>query len=236
MSKLVKILLVLLVLLFVAALILWGYIPMYLSRALSKKAGVPVKIESLQLAPGNVDIERFYVGNPKKSALPTALKVRKISVNAPLRRYLSQNIVIDDISCNDIYFSLEFEKEGQPKGNWTTIIENLERSGKESSTSDTNVLIKTLTLNDIDIDLLYRDKMSRPRRLKPIKQIVLKNISTRGGVPSEQIMRIVMREAIRNILSAEGLKNMLEDLLIQPKDVPNPMNTLKQIFGDASEV
>ena len=51
------------------------------------------------------------------------------------------------------------------------------------------------------------------RKLKPIKRLELNNISSEGGIPTAQIMDIIMSEMLRNVFSKEGLQNMLEGIL-----------------------
>ncbi len=67
---------------------------------------------------------------------------------------------------------------------------------------------------------------------RPIERIELTNISSEGGVPTSQIMNIVMHETLRNIFSKEGLQNMLDGVLNPGDSGGGVMNTLKGLFSD----
>ena len=147
-----------------------------------------------------------------------------------MTHFFNKEIVIPTMTLDDMYLALEFEAPKSKKGNWTTIMQNLSDSSgpsEKSKDDDRSVLIKHLILTNVDVDLAYKST-GQVRKLKPIARIDLYNISSKGGIPTAQIMNIVMSEVLRNIFSAENLQNMLQDII---KPDPNQyLDKLKSLF------
>ena len=231
---------------FIVALVLigiigWNTLPSWVSKALSKRAEVPVSIGSIHLLSPGVAVKRIQVGNPPNSILPYALQVATLQVNTPLTRFFDDRIVIDLMTLNDVYLGLEFESQGSTNGNWSTIMRNLKQStGKEKATAQekgktTSVLIKKLIITNLNIDLVYQRGDRRVRKLKPIKRIELNNISSEGGIPTAQIMDIIMSEMLRNVFSKEGLQNMLDGVLSPGGKADSIQGSLKGLFSKRIE-
>ena len=216
---------IIIVLILVAALS-WNMFPSWISHKLSSQAKVAVSIGNIRLSPSSIRIDKIYVGNPPKSILKKALEVDKLTANVPITRFLDKDIVINEMRMEDIYLGLEFESKKSANGNWKTIMNNLkastnkdkERAKKENKTK--TVLIKKLILEDLKVELVYTQGDRRVRKLRPIERLELTNISSEGGIPSAQIMDIVSSETLRNIMSLEGLQDLLRDTLSSPGSVP----------------
>ncbi len=236
MKKLIAIIIAAIVILFVAFIIVWNMLPSIISSKLTKMAKVPVSITDIHFSTKSVEVERLKVKNPKGSVLDDALTVRTITADVPLTRFFKKEVVINQLLLDKVYISIEFDSKNSNQGNWSTIMNNLNESlasSLETKEEDQRgVLIKKLILENIKVDLVYRDT-KEVQRLKKINRIELDNISSKGGVPSAQIMNIVMREVLRNIFSVENLKNMLQDI-IQPGG-SGFTDTLKRLFSEAEE-
>ena len=142
------------------------------------------------------------------------------------------------MTMDDVYIGLEFDSPNNKNGNWTTIMNNMSKSTKEDSDQakakgeTTSVLIKRLVITDLQIELAYKTGGKPNRKLRPIDRIELTNISSEGGIPTAQIMNIIMQETLRNIFSKEGLQNMLDGILNPQDSGGGVMNTLKGLFSD----
>ncbi len=234
MAKLFKYLIVLIVVLFVAVIVVWGFLPTIISSELTKRAGVPVNIASLQIYPSQISIDHFSIGSPPKSILPESLNIQETDIDAPLTRYFSDDIVIDEITMDSIYLGIEIEKKGSSKSNWSYIMANLNKGKKEAEGKKaTKVLIKRVLLTNLNVELAYKDQNGRIQKLQPIKRLELKNISSEGGIPSAQITHIILKEALRNIFSLEGLQNLVEDVINPSSD--GFLQPFKGIFGETEE-
>ncbi|MCB1109647.1 MAG: AsmA family protein [Chlamydiia bacterium] len=240
MKKALIIIFGIIVILVLAGILVWNMLPTIVSHKLSKQAGVSVTIGDIRVSPSMVRIDTIRVGNPSGyNKTPRALSVDELSVDIPLTRFFDQNIVIEEMKMDDVYIGLEFDSPRSKNGNWTTIMNNVSQSaGSEKekakkSGKTTTVLIKKLIITDLQIELAYKTGDQANRKLRPIDRIELTNISSEGGIPTSQIMNIVMQETLRNIFSKEGLQNMLDGILNPSDSGGGVMDTLKGLFSDA---
>ena len=194
--------------------ILWMLVPTIVSSKLSSFMGVDVSINHIGFGTKSTTVKGLLIGNPRGTKLPTALKVKEIDADVPVSEFLKDDIVIDNLTLNDIYISLVFEKKGSGNGNWTIIASNMEKNTQKSSSkdSDTHVLIRRLLCTNIKIDLLYQNE-GKVEKLRPIDKIELRNISSSGGIPTSQIMGLIIDQMLREIFSVRGITNMLKGIL-----------------------
>ncbi|MCB1082448.1 MAG: hypothetical protein KDK63_04815 [Chlamydiia bacterium] len=238
MKKILIIIFGIIIILVIAGVIAWNMLPTIVSHKLSKHAGVSVTISDINVSSNQIKVNGIRVGNPKGyDKTPRALSVDDLSVGVPFTRFFDDNIVIDEMKMDDIYIGLEFDSPTSKSGNWTTIMNNM----KEASSKDkeeakkkgksTSVLIKRAVLTDLQIELAYKTGGKANRKLRKIDRLELTNISSEGGIPTAQIMDIVIQETLRNIFSKEGLQNMIEGIF--PGDSGGGvMNTIKGLFSD----
>lgn len=206
--------LVIIVILFGAALFAgWKMLPGYIASSLSSKTGVGISIGDINFTLSSIEMDEFEVGNPPGSLLSKALSVDKTLLEVPLQRFFDKRVEIPHLYLKDIYLGLEFDSKKSKRGNWTTIMKNLSRAvDGAGKNSEREVLIKYLVLENLDIELAYRDT-GEVKKLSKINRIELTNVSSKGGLPTAQIMNIIMKEALKDIFSRENLQNMLEDVL-----------------------
>ncbi len=220
--------------------LLWNMLPTIVSHKLSKRAQVAVTISDIGVASSSLSVDGIRVGNPQGyDKTPRALSVAELDVSVPLTRFFDNNIVIDEMTMDDVYIGLEFDSPRSRKGNWTTIMNNISKSAEEekkeaeAKKETTSVLIRRLVITDLQIELAYTTGGRANRKLRPIKRLELTNISSEGGIPTSQIMNIVMQETLRNIFSKEGLQNMLEGVINPKGSGGGAMDTLRGLFSDA---
>jgi hypothetical protein len=198
-----------------------------------------VTISDIRLSSDHLKVDDIRVDNPKGySKTPRALSVDDLSASVPLTRFFDDRIVIDELNMDDVYIGLEFDAPDSKTGNWTTIMHHMSQSAsddKERAKKDgktTSVLIKRLVITGLQIELAYKTGGKPNKKLRPIDRLELTNISSEGGIPTAQIMNIIMQETLRSIFSKEGLQNMVEGI-VNPNDASGGvMNTLKGLFSD----
>jgi len=239
MKKALIIIFGIIVVLILGGILVWNMLPTIISHKLSKEAGVSVTIGDIQVSPSSVRVDSIRVGNPPEyKKTPRALSVDELGINVPLTRFFDDNIVIDEMTMDDVYVGLEFASSRSKNGNWTTIMNNMSKSTSDEkakakkSGKSTSVLIKKLIITDLKIELAYKTGGKANQKLRPIDRIELTNISSEGGIPTSQIMNIVMQETLRNIFSKEGLQNMLEGVLDPSDSGGGVMDSIKGLFSD----
>ncbi len=201
--------------------LLWSRVPDMIATHLSKRLKVGVEIGDMRLSPRQLTVDHFEIHSPTGFELPKALLTEKISIETPLTHFFHDNIEIDQIILSNIYIGLEFDSPKSTRGNWSTILANAKQAQDESRPSATqkSVLIKRLLLTNIQAELYYQSD-GKVRKLKPIKQIELLNISSQGGDLGDQLMNSALGEAIKQIFVEENLKDILDKLLQTPGGGP----------------
>lgn len=191
-------------------------LPDMIANKLSKTLQVPVEIGDMNFSFNTIKIDNLEIGNPRGYKLEHAFTVQEIVVHAPLMGYMSNDIVIDEIDLNNVYIGLEFESPKGTSGNWTTIMTNTQSAQDKSSqtASEKTVLIKRLVLNNINADLLYQSD-GKVRHLPTIPQIVLVNISSKGGDLMDQLMNSALGEMLKEIFLKENLKDIMDQIFQQ---------------------
>ncbi len=233
MKTFFKFFVVFLILLFTAGFFAWNMVPSWVTSKLSKEAGVTVAIGDIGATWERISVRRFYMGNPPGRVLSKALTIQQSTIDAPLSRYLDDDIVIDQVVAKNIYIGVEFNSKGSNSGNWTTIMNNIKRNALTDNGDKKTVLIKHLSLRNINIELAYTNERGKTKRLKPIGRIDLKNVSSEGGIPSSVIMDIVIQQMLDEIFSLENIQNMIRTFV--PRDTGSEtLDTIRGLFGEAT--
>lgn len=229
MKKAVILTIAALIVLVMAMGFFWNMVPGIISSKLSKSMGVPVQILSLSRPPQDIKVKGVTIQNPAGSILKKALTIQSMNTDMSYFDLLDKKIVIDNVDLNNVYLGLEFNSQFSSHGNWTTIMSNLDHSNKSSpntSKSSKAVLIKTLTIRNLKIDLIYKSDPKKVIHLKPIQHLVIRNVGSDNGNLAEQLTQIILHEMLKNVFSEENLTNMLERI------INTPASSWKDIFKE----
>jgi uncharacterized protein involved in outer membrane biogenesis len=214
-------------------------LPDMIASKLSKTLQVAVEIGDMNFSFDAIKIENLEISNPRGFKLEHAFTVQEIVIHAPLMGYMNKDIVIDEIDLNNVYIGLEFESPQAATGNWTTIMANAQNAQTQSSqsASDKTVLIKRLVLNNINADLLYQSD-GKVRHLPTIPQIVLVNISSKGGDLMDQLMNSALGEMLKEIFLKENLKDIMDKIFQQipgGNPIQDALAPLKGLFNSVDK-
>lgn len=227
---LLKLLVIVLLALIIFAFIAKSRLPDIIANNLSKKISAPVQIDDIHLTRNKIDIDKITIGNPSGSVLPKAFSCTQLFSLAPFTNYLKRHVVIDQIEIDNVYLGLEFKSPLTTEGNWSKMINQVNKSSSKSTFR--TVLIHKLILNNIDVDLVYLSEGNAVKRLRHIDQIELKDVSSEAGIPSNQITSLVLQEMIKNVLLQQNLQNLIQDVIQNPeKGIKKILNPLKKLFN-----
>jgi len=231
--KFLAIFIIIIVAVVVLGILGWSRVPDMLANNLSKKLGVPVSIESMDIAPSRIDVNQLEIGNARGYSLPKAFSSKEIEFKAPLTEYFRDSITVDEIEVDDIYLGLEFDTITGAEGNWTKILRTYQKNATvQDSGKNTKILIKKLILNNIQTDLLFKAGDGKIQRLPKIDQIVLTNISTEGGFPTDQLMSTILGQMIKEVFIRQNMSGKLKGLLDTPgKAVDKALQPFKGLFN-----
>ncbi len=229
-STLGGLVLVALIALAIIASIFWSRLPDILATHLSNQLKVAVSIDRLKASWNTIDIFKIRIANLPKSLLSNAFTCQHLSLAAPLSHYAQTLVIIDEIDLNTVYLGLEFDSASSTNGNWTVLMNNMKASA--STSSSRSLLIRKVVLTDIDVDVVYRQNGSKVTRLPRIPRMELTNITSEGGIPSDQIMNSVLGEMLKQVFLKQNLKNMFQELLQQPQNpVRNYLSPFQKMFN-----
>ncbi|MBT3393779.1 MAG: hypothetical protein HN411_01545 [Waddliaceae bacterium] len=192
-----------------------------LSSYLSTAADVPVTIDTIDVGFRGITIEKFFIGNPRGSTLPTAFSTDSFMVKYNPLRIMTSPHEIEEIVIKDISVAVEQYRFGGGKSNWTIIIENLSPSGEESSdteesatpSGERNVIIKRLLLENITVDVI-NPLLGKIHTTIP--KIELYDIGEEGSFSPHVLMKVILDAMMRSLLTNPDLKKSLEDMINLP--------------------
>lgn len=233
----VGVLLVVCVALAATGYFLYPKLPFFLSRSLSEKFKVPVRVGNVNMTYDLIHIDGLEIANPPQSQMQTAFVADVIDIKAPLPHYLKKDIIIEEISINNIYTSIEFYNRKNTTGNWSVLIDNLDSNesfgGSERQGSNNvdkagrTVHINKLILTNISVDLMLYGK--KRIRLPPISRIEFDDVDSEKGLPTEEITEIIVQKMMGRIFSIHGITNMLMSVVEAPFEAAGGL--FKGIFG-----
>ena len=208
MKKLISLILIIIILAAGASYVAYLNSALILARIIFHKTMTPVTIENVDFNPQSFVIGGLLIANPKEAQLPTALKVQKITVDAPYKNYIKDPIVINQVLMNNIYLNIQLYTKDQTKGNWQTIMENMAVDHDSLFSIEREAIIKKLILTNIKIDLILSD--GKVYHLSPIQRLEFDNITSDKGIPTQEISEIIVQKMMQQIFLEKGLKSILD--------------------------
>lgn len=203
----------------IAAVILFfiglSRVPDMLAGHLSKKFGVPVSIDSMHFNFKEIEVENIEIGNPKGYTLPKAFSAEEIGIFAPITHFIKDDIVIDEIEVDNVYLGIEFDSKSSTKGNWTQIFSNFKQRTDLDEKGGKKILIKKLIFRNIQTELLFRDSKG-VQKLPLIREIILTNIGTEGGIPIDQLTGSVLGQMLKEVFLRQNMEKMLQGIIKIP--------------------
>lgn len=196
----------------------WKCVPDAVASGLSKRLGVDVSIGDISGDLNHIYISKIQIYNPSASVLPHAFTCQKITIHASAPTYLEEEVVIQEIDMEKVYFDIEFNRPQGKNGNWKTLVENAfnskedmhnEMRGKSDLKDATRTVeIKNLVLTEVTTDLVYRNK-KEVKRLPDIGRIILSDLKSEGGPVVAQILKLVLGQSLKAVFEEQHLKQGL---------------------------
>src|SRR5271169_5043516 len=82
-----------------------------IAEAISQKLKVEVRIENIEGDLNHIFIDNVKIGNPSGSELPFAFTCQRIEILAGMPEFLKQDVVIQEIDMDTVYFDIEFNRK-----------------------------------------------------------------------------------------------------------------------------
>ncbi|MCH9620663.1 MAG: hypothetical protein S4CHLAM20_00640 [Chlamydiia bacterium] len=174
------------------------FIATILGSILTSTFGTKTTVANAALTPTFLKLWHLKVANPPNAKEPYALTIGRIKLKAPITTYLSQNVMIDKISLDDLTLVLEYFPGKKRLTNWDEIINHVNSTNTTSSSKKNtgSTTIKELTINNIVIKTI--DPAGKVTTTK-IKTLTFNNLSTEKGDITAQIAKTILIRMLLNI-------------------------------------
>ena len=202
--------------------------PKLLSASLSAKMKVPVSISQITFGRGIIHVSDFTIFSPEGDKVKTALNVKDIMIEAPYSNYLSDPIDFTKIHLNNVTLGIEFYNSKRTRGNWITILANLQDS-ETSQEKDKISIQKSSTIGELLITNLMIQLMlsGQPlRSIGPVKELKFTNLDTSKGAIAEKITHIIVKHMMKSVFLLDSVKTII--------DIPAKVFDLFIPFGGSS--
>ncbi len=202
----------------------------FVSEKMTHILDVPSRVETVTLGINKINFQKIEIENPGKFHLRYAFSADNLSIKAPWTQFLQHAVELEEVVIDHVYLGLEFNSPRDATGNWSQIIDNLEKSSSGPEKKDTKVYIRKLVLNNIRTDLFYQTE-NKIHHLPLIKEIELTDISTEGGDTFEQIMHSALGQMLKQVFIRQNLKDLFNQLIDPRNTLNNPLSPLKGLFN-----
>ncbi|PIS01661.1 MAG: hypothetical protein COT84_01060 [Chlamydiae bacterium CG10_big_fil_rev_8_21_14_0_10_35_9] len=207
------------IILIIVALIitLWLLKAPIIASYLSNKLGVNVSIGSIDVSKTGMSIRSFKINNPLGSRTSTAFSSKDIHVSYQWKELTADPNVIQEISMDDVFLGIEFYNLTGSQNNWTKILENVNQ--EKSKEDDNEVIIRRLIITNLSVQIRGKGLFESWEKVKDIDRIEFKNVSSKKGFPTGELIKEIFDEA---------------DIQKYLKEVLKPQNWLEKIFSDST--
>ena len=179
-----------------------------LAKMLSFQMQTSVKIDHIEWGPQSCILFDLQIDNPQETQLPIALKAKTLAIHTPYKNYIKDPIIINKIHLDTIYINIQLYTKDHAKGNWQTLIDNMQRKHKVSLSTNRVGIIKKLILTNIQVDLILAD--GSHHTLSPIDILEFDDIHSDKGVPMQKISEIIAKHMMDSIFIIKGLKALFK--------------------------
>lgn len=221
MKRFIVILIILLIILFGGTFIVWRQLPELVSYMIAKQTHTHVHINAIRFGTEEILIDTIIIDSPEGASIKKALVVEEMKIHAPFSAYARTPVIIPDVILNNIYLGIEFYNKERTKGNWVTIMSDIDgEEEKEKKEPDTYLqekqnygLIRNLDLNQLNIELkLYNEG---PVKLSTIPNVHFKDVRTDNGQIAEELTQIIIKKMMYSVFIMKGIQTVIN----LPKDV-----------------
>ncbi len=196
--------------------ILWRQLPQLVSYLISQETRTHVHINTIRFGFNDIIFDTIIIDSPEKASLKKALKVENLHIKAPFSAYVESPTVIPEVFLKNIYLGIEFYDSSRKKGNWVTIMQNMEGEKKEQSeekNDDSYQVIKMLKMDNLNIELKLHNQS--PVTLSPIPEVKFTDVRTDDGKITKELTQIILKKMMYSVFIMKGIQTVIN----LPKDV-----------------
>ncbi|MCH9631080.1 MAG: hypothetical protein S4CHLAM37_10930 [Chlamydiia bacterium] len=206
MRRLIGLLIILVILIMGSCVLLYFLFPDMTSRILTEKLNVKTSIEHISLRKEEAIIRGLTIKNPDGSSIKKALTVKEIDIKAPFSHYFGNPIIIDEITLDKVYVSIELSKNNKIPCNWNFIIKNMHDEKPRWYSIKRKGLIKKLILKNVTIEIKQFGKKSQV--LSPEPRMEFNDIDVDEGIPTSEFSKVIVSRMMGSIFSLRSIARL----------------------------
>lgn len=196
MKKLWVTILSLFVFLGLCLLLAYIFIATILGYILTDTFGTKTTVGNAALTPNNLKLWHLKIANPPKTKKPYALIIGRIKITAPIATYAHNDIVIEQISLDNLTLDFEYLPGNGKVTNWDEIVSNTNTNSSKPQKNTQSTTIKELSLNNITVHVI---NLNGEVKTTKIKNLTFRNLSTKNGDITVQIAKTLLFKMIFNV-------------------------------------
>jgi hypothetical protein len=189
-------------------IVIWVLKAPIISSYLSHKLGVNVSMGSVRISTTEMKIKKFKINNPIGARSNTALSSQNIKVSYTWNDLRSDPGIIDDIELNNVFLGIELYNATGTQNNWSQILANVD---DEQDKDAKETIVKHLVINNLAVSIRGKGFFSSWKKIKEIPRLEFRNISSKDGFPTEELIEQIFDEA--------NLGTYIKELIKQPTQV-----------------
>lgn len=195
-------------LILIVGLAIWFSKASLLSAYLTKKLKTNVTISDIVYSKSHIKIGNFEIKNPEGHKDRNAFSCKTIDVNFSWDELNQTPSIIANIDMKDNYLLVDCKNALCTENNWSKIIQNV--SKKEEADNEKEVIIKKLTMTNLDVDVRGMGAILTITKKVNIPYIEFKDVNSKDGFPTQQLIAAVFHKAglmdyIKGVFQKNGI-------------------------------
>lgn len=205
MKAFIKIISVVVLLLIIALFFMWMFKTPLLSSYLSKKMGVDVSIEQVELSTSQTKLSNLEVDNLPRYRSSKALTIGEVLTNYSLKGLRAKPTYVELVRLQDMTITLECNDPLCSNNNWETIMSGMDKG------SGGDYLIRKVEIVNLRIDILGSGIKPGGVVTTRINRLDFNNVTSKEGIPLKQI--------ITDIFIRANMQKYFKELMKQPQQM-----------------
>jgi hypothetical protein len=201
---------------------LYFYRADFLSIALTRLYGTPVKVSKVHLSKHGIKLQNVILYNPTEFTLQPALTAVAIEVKMDLSELPAcligyRPVVIHKLNVIDPHFGIEMQNAHGTQNNWVVLLNRIVKNCGPAQSGRT-FLIESATLRDVTVEIRHRAVSKATKRPPQIDRIDLSEIKHMPAMNMSQVLFLTSKLALRQIGEKLGLTEFAQSIEAVPAE------------------
>jgi hypothetical protein len=186
----------------------------FLSNALTKLYGTPVRVAKVHLSKRGLKLQQITLFNPPEYIQQPAATAETIDIKMAPDELIAaifgyRPVKIRKIAIHDPHFSIILQNGSPHDNNWTKIIRAL-RKNTSTTKLGRKVNVSEFVLNDVSVEIRKRPKSKANSRLPEIPQLDLDASTLPRDTPLEQLIYLTTVRALTELTKKIDQPTLIE--------------------------